>query len=65
MYPKGSTIMIAENYDLRKEVLQACRGLGAYGLGSGIGGHVSARYPGEPYFYINIFDLENKNVNRL
>ena len=48
--------MIAENHDLRKEVLQACRGLGSYGLGSGIGGHVSARYPGEPYFYINIFD---------
>jgi L-fuculose-phosphate aldolase len=53
---KGSIIMIAENHDLRKEVLQACRGLGLYGLGSGIGGHVSARYPDEPYFYINTFD---------
>jgi L-fuculose-phosphate aldolase len=56
MYLKGSIIMIAENHDLRKEVLQACRGLGLYGLGSGIGGHVSARYPDEPYFYINTFD---------
>ena len=56
MYLKGSIIMIAENHDLRKEVLQACRGLGLYGLGSGIGGHVSARYADEPYFYINTFD---------
>ena len=48
--------MTNENKKLRASVLQACRGLAAYGLGSGIGGHVSARLPGEPYFYMNVFE---------
>ena len=48
--------MIFENQNLREEVLLACRGLGTFGLGHGIGGHVSARYPGQPYFYVNVFD---------
>lgn len=48
--------MINENQKLRAQVLQACRGLAAYGLGSGIGGHVSARCSGEPYFYMNVFE---------
>jgi len=42
--------------DLREQVVEACRGLAAYGLGSGIGGHVSLRVPGEPYYYTHAFD---------
>jgi L-fuculose-phosphate aldolase len=41
---------------LQSQVLEAIRGLAAYGLGSGIGGHVSVRVPGQPLFYINAFD---------
>ena len=37
-------------------VLQACRGLAAYGLGSGIGGHVSVRVPGEELYWTNALD---------
>lgn len=35
-----------------------CRrhGLAAYGLGPGIGGHVSVRVPGKRQFHINAFD---------
>ena len=40
----------------REQVLQAIRGLAAYGLGPNIGGHVSVRVPGKPEFYINAFD---------
>ena len=42
--------------DLRQQVLEAVRGLAAYGLGPSIGGHVSVRVPGQPRFYINAFD---------
>ncbi len=42
--------------DLRQQVLEAVRGLAAYGLGPSIGGHVSVRVPGERKFYINAFD---------
>ena len=45
-----------ENEDLRNQVLEACRGLAACGLGAGIGGHVSVRYRDEPYFYMHVFD---------
>ena len=41
--------------NIRERVLEAVRGLAAYGLGSNIGGHVSIRVPGEPLFYINAF----------
>lgn len=34
-------------------VLQACRGLAAYGLGPSIGGHVSVRVPGEQSYWTN------------
>jgi L-fuculose-phosphate aldolase len=44
------------NHKLREQVLDACRGLAAQGLGPGIGGHVSVRVPGEPLFYSNAFD---------
>ena len=30
-----------------KDVLDACRGLAAYGMGTGIGGQISIRVPGE------------------
>ena len=40
----------------REQVLQAIRGLAAYGLGPNIGGHVSVRVPGKEEFYINAFD---------
>jgi ribulose-5-phosphate 4-epimerase/fuculose-1-phosphate aldolase len=41
---------------IREQVLEACHGLAAYGLGAGIGGHVSIRVPGKPLFYFNAFD---------
>jgi L-fuculose-phosphate aldolase len=41
---------------IREQVLEAARGLAAYGLGGGIGGHVSIRVPGKPMFYFNAFD---------
>jgi L-fuculose-phosphate aldolase len=41
---------------IREQVLEAVRGLAAYGLGPNIGGHVSMRVPGKRMFYINAFD---------
>jgi len=41
---------------IQGQVLEAIRGLAAYGLGSGIGGHVSVRVPGQRLFYINAFE---------
>jgi L-fuculose-phosphate aldolase len=41
---------------LRQQALDACRGLAAYGLGSGIGGHVSVRVPGEELYWTNALD---------
>jgi L-fuculose-phosphate aldolase len=40
----------------RQQVLDACRGLAAYGLGSGIGGHVSVRVPGKELYWTNALD---------
>ena len=37
----------------QQEVLDACHGLAAYGLGPGIGGHVSVRVPGEERYWTN------------
>jgi len=44
------------NTKYRDQVLQACHGLAAYGLGSGIGGHVSVRVPGEELYWSNALD---------
>lgn len=41
---------------LREDVLEACHALGSLGLGSGIGGHVSVRVPGEERFWTNVLD---------
>ncbi len=41
---------------VRAEVLEAIHGLASYGLGPGIGGHVSMRVPGAEQFCINAFD---------
>ena len=35
---------------IREQVLEAVRGLAAYGLGPNIGGHVSMRVPGNRMF---------------
>ena len=40
----------------KEQVLEACHGMAAYGLGSGIGGHVSVRIPGQDRYYSNAFD---------
>lgn len=48
--------MVKENEELQAQVLEACKGLAAYGLGEGIGGHVSVKYPDEPYFYMNVLE---------
>lgn len=42
--------------ELRRQVLEACHGLAAYGLGSGIGGHVSIRVPGAELYWTNVLD---------
>jgi ribulose-5-phosphate 4-epimerase/fuculose-1-phosphate aldolase len=42
--------------ELRSQVLEACHALAAYGLGPGIGGHVSARIPGEEKYWVNVLD---------
>lgn len=42
--------------ELRQMALDACHGLAAYGLGSGIGGHVSLRVPGENLYWTNALD---------
>jgi len=41
---------------LRREVLDSCLALGAKGMGGVIGGHVSARVPGEDRFWTNVLD---------
>lgn len=41
---------------IRKDVLDACRGLAAYGLGTSIGGQVSIRVPGERLMVTHAFD---------
>jgi L-fuculose-phosphate aldolase len=41
---------------LAREVLDACHALAVYGLGSGIGGHVSIRVPGERRYWTNALD---------
>jgi ribulose-5-phosphate 4-epimerase/fuculose-1-phosphate aldolase len=41
---------------LARQVLDACHALAVYGLGSGIGGHVSVRVPGERTYWTNALD---------
>jgi len=41
---------------IRRDVLDACRGLAAYGMGTGIGGQVSVRIPGEDLMVSHAFD---------
>ncbi len=48
--------MVKENEEIRNQVLEACRGLAAYGLGSGVGGHVSCRIPNQSLYYTHAFD---------
>ncbi len=45
-----------DDTSLREEVLETCRGLAAYGLGSSIGGHVSVRVPGKRQYWTNVLD---------
>ncbi len=40
----------------KEEIVIACQALGLRGCGSGIGGHVSIRVPGEEALWINVFD---------
>jgi|GEM_PF-274450 len=55
-FEREGAAMVKENEELRAQVLEACRGMAAYGLGSGLGGHVSARLHDEPYFYMHVFE---------
>lgn len=48
--------------DLRDQVLETCRALAAYGLGPGIGGHVSVRVPGEQRYWTNVIDCTFEEV---
>lgn len=41
---------------LREDVLATCRALGTRGYGGVIGGHVSARVPGEDLYWTNVLD---------
>ncbi|MGI5242253.1 class II aldolase/adducin family protein [Dactylosporangium sp. CA-139066] len=42
--------------EIRNDVVLACRGLAASGMGDMIGGHVSIRVPGEEAYWCNAFD---------
>lgn len=42
--------------EMIEDVVLACRGLGSFGMGDLIGGHVSVRVPGEDAYYCNAFD---------
>lgn len=48
--------MVNQNDEIREQVLEACRGLAACGLGAQLGGHISARLPGESYYYTHAFE---------
>lgn len=48
--------MQQQHIEIRRTVLEACHGLAAYGLGEGVGGHVSARVPGKQLYYTHAFD---------
>lgn len=50
------TEMSTTKDQLRDEVLAVCRALGARGYGGVIGGHVSARIPGEDRYWTNVLD---------
>jgi L-fuculose-phosphate aldolase len=50
---RGATLTESQ---IRNEIVLACRGLAASGMGSLIGGHVSVRVPGEDAYYCNAFD---------
>lgn len=42
--------------DYQQQVALACRALALYGCGSGIGGHISMRVPGEEAYWTNVLD---------
>ncbi len=42
--------------NIREDVLTTCRALGRRGFGGVIGGHVSARVPGEDLYWTNVLD---------
>jgi L-fuculose-phosphate aldolase len=48
--------IIMNSPELRDQVLEACHGLAASGLGGYIGGHVSVRVPGEQCYWTNVLD---------
>jgi len=48
---------------LKRQVVDACRGLAAYGLGGGIGGHVSVRVPNEKLYYTHVFDRTFEEIH--
>ena len=50
------TEMSTKGSQLRDDVLAVCRALGARGYGGVIGGHVSARVPGEDRYWTNVLD---------
>lgn len=53
--------------ELKEQLLEACHGLAASGLGGYIGGHVSVRVPGEPCYWTNVLDraLEEMTLDDL
>ncbi|RZI55843.1 MAG: class II aldolase/adducin family protein [Zymomonas sp.] len=48
--------------ELHQDVLDACHGLAACGLGSGIGGHVSIRVPGRDLYWTNALDRSFEEI---
>lgn len=45
-----------QDRDHQEQVALACRALAVYGCGSGIGGHISVRVPGEQAYWTNVLD---------
>ncbi len=46
-----------QHLHMREQMVEACHGLAAKGLGATIGGHVSMRIPGEALYWTNVLDL--------
>ena len=47
---------MSDSESSKEQIVIACQALGLHGCGSGIGGHVSMRAPGENAIWINAFD---------
>jgi L-fuculose-phosphate aldolase len=56
-YVEGAVISVKSEPEVRRQLVHACRGLGAFGMGDLVGGgHISARLPGADACISHVFD---------